>query len=324
MKSRLSIIICTKYCDLLRECLNSVLSDLSVTCVTYEIIIVAHKSTSLLTSNIMKEFVSRTNKIQYVMQDGDGLPNARNHGLKIASGETIVFLDDDVIVGQGYFSEIKRLMSQRNDIGGISGTFKGIYFVPHFSRIKRLLDKIFTNGWYGQGGPIGKVFPNGVLTYNFEYAEDVTKVDILSGSNMIYPRSVIDECGWFDENFGSNYAAYEDVDYSFRVTKHGYSLLVDPNLKLEHLNFKIKPSLSSNRIYDSARNSVYFFFKNLYACSAVQVVSFVIAQIYLFFLNMVAGIAYGNALAGITYLRGFLNGLRYSRFKLIPNRQRHS
>ena len=84
--------------------------DLSHNRDSYEIIIVAHRSTHSLTTKIVNDFMNESLKIQYVIQEGEGLPNARNCGLRIASGETIIFFDDDVIIGQGYFSEIKRLM----------------------------------------------------------------------------------------------------------------------------------------------------------------------------------------------------------------------
>ena len=76
---------------------------------------------------------------------------------------------------------------------------------------------------------------------------------------MIYPRSVIEECGWFDENFGSSYAAYEDADYSFRVTKYGYRLLVDPNLKVGPFKLQDKAfSFIQSHIRFSHKQRVFF------------------------------------------------------------------
>ena len=75
----------------LRECLDSVINQ---TLNDIEIICVNDGSTDN-SLNILKEYVSNDNRIKIVNQENKGAGAARNQGIKIASGEYIIFLDGD-------------------------------------------------------------------------------------------------------------------------------------------------------------------------------------------------------------------------------------
>ena len=62
---------------------------------SYEIILVVKPScdkSEYIANDIQKEYSDR---VRVVIQDGDGLSNARNVGLRYAKGEYVVFFDSD-------------------------------------------------------------------------------------------------------------------------------------------------------------------------------------------------------------------------------------
>ena len=56
-------------------------------------------STTLFLKNLEGE-------IKYIYEEKANLPNARNVGIKNSTGEILVFLDDDVILHEGFFNKV--------------------------------------------------------------------------------------------------------------------------------------------------------------------------------------------------------------------------
>jgi glycosyltransferase involved in cell wall biosynthesis len=311
--TEISIIVCTKQRkEHLNVCLESILRSLKGSSWTnYQIIVVDGKSTDG-TKDLVAAYSRQNSSILYVIQNGKGLPNARNYGLEFAKGKIIVFLDDDVIVSDSYFKSVNRDFVET--VGGISGayqkqdddTFRGYQF------FKAQLDRLFVGGWNGKKGPIGRVFVNGSSTCNFENAVVVTDVDRLTGCNMIYSRRVIDKCGLFDETFEGNIA--EDADFSFRVKKLGYRLVVDPDLKLIHedVDDRVFP-FSESCLYYSGLSNLHFFFKHTYGGDFSSLSKFVYSNCYISLMYFASGLVCRRPLLGTRYLAGFLRALQMKR-----------
>ena len=129
---------------------------------------------------------------------------------------------------------------------------------------------------------------------------------------MTYPRYVIEKCGSFDEKYEGNIA--EDADFSFRVRKLGFRLIVDPDLQLIHENVGGTAfPYSEHDVYYSALNNVYFFFKNLYDGKARSLIGFTKATIYMFGIHLIGGLVYKRPCIGLFYFRGIVNGFRRMR-----------
>ncbi len=74
--------------DYLPETLDSILSQ---TYTDYEIIVIDDGSTD----NTQDVLASYMDKIDYIYQDNTGVSEARNHGLRLAKGEFVIFMDAD-------------------------------------------------------------------------------------------------------------------------------------------------------------------------------------------------------------------------------------
>ena len=99
-KKRLSIIIpifnSEKY---LCECLDSVL-----TCKNNDIEVILIDDGSTDNSyNICKDYQKKDNRIVLLQQKNAGVSRARNHGLEVAKGEYIGFVDSDDLLDENWY-----------------------------------------------------------------------------------------------------------------------------------------------------------------------------------------------------------------------------
>lgn len=92
MVSRYSIIVPVYNAEqTIERCINSVLS---AKVENYELILVDDGSTDN-SSHICKEYAAENSIIRYVHKTNEGVSSARNDGLRLATGEWILFLDSD-------------------------------------------------------------------------------------------------------------------------------------------------------------------------------------------------------------------------------------
>ena len=95
--------------DYLRECVQSVLSQ---DFASYEIILVDDGSTDG-SGQLCDEFAKTDFRVQAVHQENQGQSAARNHGLQIASGKYILFLDSDDFYPQNFL--LRQIYSASRD-----------------------------------------------------------------------------------------------------------------------------------------------------------------------------------------------------------------
>ena len=94
----------------LKTCIKSMLDCHGF---SYEIILVVKPSydkSEYIANDIQKEYSDR---VRVVTQDGDGLSNARNVGLRYAKGEYVVFFDSDDYIDAAAFSGLMQSLESR-------------------------------------------------------------------------------------------------------------------------------------------------------------------------------------------------------------------
>jgi len=151
-------------------------------------------------------------RLRYVHRQVPNLPAARNAGVRMARGEIIVFIDDDVVIGPRYVaSHVARYGDP--SLGGVTGITLSPGDDDEAAVLKRHL------GAFGMRAPLG----DGCFrTYSME------------GCNCSFRREAIVRAGMFDERFTGS-AWGEDTDLGLRVKHLGYLLLLDPRIRLVHL-----------------------------------------------------------------------------------------
>lgn len=268
---KVSVVVCTlKREKELKNCLNSLKKQ---SYPIHELIVVARDEIKIP-------------GIKCIVQDGMGLPNARNCAIKKVSGDLVIFFDDDTIINNNYISNTVKIYKKHNNVGGITGKIKTTYdpIIKEsiFGKIMFLYARIFgISGFFVTTEGIGKVLATGFTVSNFHKVNRDTKVECLSGCNMSYPKFVIDEIGLFDEKMIGN-AYYEDAEYSYRVFKKGYDLYSIPNAIVDHLVTPVKRESLAKLKYYQIINNRRFFFRRVSEKKILRFLRFALCHLSLF------------------------------------------
>jgi GT2 family glycosyltransferase/SAM-dependent methyltransferase len=186
-----------------------------------------------------------------LLRDRGSLARARNLGLRASTGDIIVYLDDDVFVDKNWLKHLLSTYSS-SEVGGVGGRI-----LPFGGDI--------TNFIPACGNVIGKVRNDGVVIANFDIPlKKSIEVDCFQGCNMSFRREALFGVGGFDETYQGIFR--HDSDVSVAVRKLGYKLIYNPKAVVWHREIgKERPIYRSNYwVYWYTRNSIYFYFKNVF------------------------------------------------------------
>ncbi len=73
--------------------------------------------------------------------------------------------------------------------------------------------------------------------------KEITEVDVVIGADIFFRKSVLDEVGLFDERF---FMYAEETDLCKRIKDRGYSIKINPEAKIIHLEGKSTSGLLNN------------------------------------------------------------------------------
>lgn len=152
--------------------------------------------------------------VRYFHIERRGLPNARNVGFNLSTGDVVLFLDDDIIPDPR-LCEAHLGNYADPTVGGVGGRVTGGYDA--------------STGGVGEFHPLG-----GAVVRNFG-SSTRRDVDHLPGGNMSFRREVFARVGGFDTAFGGA-AMGEETDFCLRARREGFRLVFDPRASLEHLH----------------------------------------------------------------------------------------
>ena len=211
-----SIIICTyNRAKILAQCLTS-LAEQSFPKDSYEVIIVNNNSTDN-TGEVAQSYADIWPFFKYTTENDRWLSNARNTGSKLANGDFLIFLDDDVIVPPAY---LDRVYFVKNNFG-----FKcwGGIDIPHYETVKPLWVK------------------DSYLQFRLPYPSfqqvNAKKKECVTGFSFIIQKNLLFEMGGFDPRVGmkGDVVGYgEETFLQHRLHEQAIPIGYDPELKLYH------------------------------------------------------------------------------------------
>jgi len=225
-KKTLSIIICTlnNYKGL-ENCITSIGEQ---DMLPAEIIVVHGGGTEADITQLVEGLLAGTTIAFKYVRSIRSLVIQRNLGIDHATGDVVLFLDDDVILTPEY---IKNMMdvyeSKWNDrLGGVQG------IIIENTRVKpwhplEIMGRLFM---------LPNVTGKGVLLTSANPSFlgdclDVEKVEVFSGCMMSFRRDVLNQYR-FDENL-REFWLFDDVDLSYRISRQ-YDLYQTPWARLHH------------------------------------------------------------------------------------------
>lgn len=188
--------------------------------------------------------------VKHITIQNSGSAVARNTGIHLSKGEYILFLDDDIIICPEYINFLRKSISESpNMIHAGKIRLIPLEKVPLvFIRLKR---KYWINkDFLERNSYVDAIY--GTLDIAYKSNPDAKIAcwwGLATGGNICFPRHVIEESGYFDENF-RNWGP-EDIDLFYRAFKKNYFLKYNEKCKLYHLDHnrddkKVKENLAKN------------------------------------------------------------------------------
>jgi GT2 family glycosyltransferase len=210
-----------------------------------EQVVVIDASADEETRGVMGEFAWA----EYVRTDvGYGhMTKSRNLGLARATGEVVVFLDDDAFAHEGWLGALLESYEDKT-VGGVGG---------------RALNNQPGEETTGVES-IGRLHANGALTGYFAANPGKTlEVDHLIGCNMSWRRSVLTELGGLRDDYPGT-EVREETDIALRVRALGYRLIYEPRAVVTHIG---APQVKGRRFdtryaYYASRNHAMLLMRN--------------------------------------------------------------
>lgn len=248
-----SIIICTyNKPNILYATLNSFLLQENKN--EFEIIICDDGSEDKMT---LEQISNLDLNINYIELPHKGRAAARNKGLEKASGNIIIFSDDDSLIEEEFVSKHIFLHSQY-DQTVVLGNRKQVYLDD------KDIGSINGSNYFRQLAKIRNIAKNDIYSYCTKpiiFKNNPSSHWLCSTTgNMSIKRNFIENYGGFDENFSG--WGFEDIELGYRFSKNGINFYYDENLinyHMEHARNK------KDMIAEMQRNITYFYEK--YNCS---------------------------------------------------------
>jgi len=196
----------------------------------FEVLVVDQTPTHEPQIQAYLEQLANEGKISWFRLDWASLPGARNYAARRASGEILLFIDDDVQMPTGYLKAHARNY-ERKEIGAVAGRV--------FDRMKLADSEQANKGdapYTIEDLPPQAMDP-GIAWYHIDLVHTVKPQRVISarGCNMSFRREIFTKHGLqFDERFRGS-AVREESDFCLRLRRTGYQIWYDPEAYLVHL-----------------------------------------------------------------------------------------
>ena len=137
-----------------------------------------------------------------------GASAARNAGAKGGIGEALFFIDNDCIVTDTTIPRVRKNLSEQPPNVVVGGTYTRVPYDTQF----------FSS------------FQSAFINY-FE-TKNVSEPDYLATHALVIRAASFKEIGGFNEDF---LPILEDVEFSHRLARNGFKLIMDPDLQVRHI-----------------------------------------------------------------------------------------
>ncbi len=236
MQPNLSIsIVNTNNRNLLRDCLASIYRTTER--ISFQIIVIDNASTDGSAEMVRSEFPS----VELIINDArGGYGYSHNKGIAAARGQFILIFNEDMVVLPGAFDTMVDKLKSDPTIGvlGCRLLNPDLSLQHSCHRFQNLKTEIFEN-----------LFPGSFLlresrfrTQMFDWDHDSEReVDVVMGSCMLIPGSVLHIVGGFDTRF---FVYSEEFDLCKKIRNAGYRVVFTPEAEIIHFGGQTSKTMS--------------------------------------------------------------------------------
>lgn len=239
---------------LLHNCVRSIMEHTQG--VKYEIIVVDNASSDRSIEQFPNSFENAPIQLVLLNQN-KGFGAGNNAAYKIAKGKYLFLLNPDTLLCSNAALQFFQFMEQQEansfitsnspvsnftveninslQIGACGADLIDIYgnsiqaygnFPTYLSAIAECGPKFFFLTYFKKHLALGGA----------NYSKENKIVDYLSGAALFIRKTVIDQVGFFDEDF---FLYFEETELAYRVKKNGYRMVLLPEVKIIHLEGQV-------------------------------------------------------------------------------------
>ncbi|WP_078391726.1 glycosyltransferase [Shouchella patagoniensis] len=214
--------------ELTQQCLTSLFlhTDMEET----ELIIIDNGST-----DGTRDYLQKDERIKLVLNDQNvGFAKGCNQGIELASGDEIVFLNNDTILTENWLASMQHAMYSDKAIGMVGP-------MSNYVSGNQLIENPYTSL---------DQLPAYAKKRAKEYKGQLRFVLRLVGFCLLVKREVIEKIGPFDERY--EVGSFEDDDFCLRGVLNGFKLVIALDAHVHHhghATFTGSPEINFNQIY---------------------------------------------------------------------------
>jgi GT2 family glycosyltransferase len=217
-----------------------------VTYPTYEIILVDNCSPSREIDSIAAGYPD----ITYVKSKSNlGFAGGNNLGVKHASGEFVLFINNDTEVEPGFLQPLVSKLQESDQIGMVSPKIRFFYNPDTIqyagsTALNRITMRNQLNGWNQKD--------NGQF-------DTATVTQFGHGAAMMVPSRVIQQVGMMADIY---FLYYEEIDWCTRIKAAGYTIWYEPQSLVLHKESVSTGRMSPLKVYYITRNRILYTQRN--------------------------------------------------------------
>lgn len=245
--------------DLTQQCIESVYKNTDG--LSFEVFCVDNCSQDGSVEMIREKFP----QVKLIASDkNNGFGAANNLAIQKCNSKYIFFLNTDTLLKNNAIKILFEFIESNEKIAAAGGNLyddedKNILSYGWFPTVKSKFIKAFL---------LNRIVKFSKTNDRCENKnEELKEVDFVSGADLMVRKSVLDEVGFFDEDF---FLYYEDVELQYRIKKAGHKIYINPNAKIAHLEGASSKNRVVRRKY--ALEAEYLFFKKAYNLSKFSLV----------------------------------------------------
>lgn len=238
----------------LEQCLVSVLK--ATEDITSEIFVVDNASSD----DSLEYLIPRFPKVRFIEnKENVGFSRANNMAIKQSTGEYVLLLNPDTLVGENVLKDCITWMDSSAKAGGLGVKMLGADGAFAFES-RRGFPSPMTSFYKITG--LCNLFPYSRRfgKYYLRYLDknQINRIDIISGAYMFLRREALNKSGLLDESF---FMYGEDIDLSYRITLTGYENYYVPSSIIHYKGESTKKE-SFKYVYTFYDAMVIFFKKH--------------------------------------------------------------
>ena len=260
----LSIVIVNyHHSHMLADCLKSVYRTIKK--IRFEIIIVDNSSKDDGLELILKRYPETRfiNNLKNV-----GFARANNQGVKIASGDFLLFINPDTIMTEGAIESMLGYIQSDSSIGILGPKVLNSDQTIQYSC--RRFPTVWS-GLFNRYSLMTRLFPNNRFSRHYlmlDYDHNsIRSVDWISGCCMMMSASTFKKANGFDENY---FLFIEDVDLCQIIKNKGLLVIYFPHAKIFHKISSSNSRSTSQAIIKRHQGMIYYNRKHFKANLIMQ------------------------------------------------------